>query len=101
MEIYNNSRNGFLVPPSDGRHLKEKKSAQIQINWNASRNTMLIGKKNPTKRKNEFRIEHVSQSKAHIFRKNVEVLKLKLIQAILISTRYEVKNFTAINDYYD
>ena len=57
--------------------------------------------KNPTKRKNKFRIEHVSQSKAHIFRKNVEVLKLKLIQAILISTRYEVKNFTAINDYYD
>ena len=56
--------------------------------------------KNPTKRKNEFRIEHVSQSKAHIFRKNVEVLKLKLIQA-MISTRYEVKNFTAINDYYD
>jgi len=72
-----------------GRHLKEKECT-IQINWNASRNTMLIGPSNLDEKSNEEKytisglVTIANQKLVFSERIFVEALKLKLIQAIYL-----------------
>lgn len=61
---------------------------------------MLIGRKIQRREIDEFRIGHDSQSKARILWKNFCRGFEAEIDSSYLSTRYEVRNFTAIYDYY-